>query len=191
VSYGIVVEGPYDVPVYEELIRKICPDPTEIIPRLGGSVPGFMDRFPKVLRDLEHIRAGRPVDKALVIRDAGGKDPSIVQQQMAERIRDRIYSFPRGVQLIVVRRAMETWLLADEEAVSIIALSRHGRRVSRIQDALEDIVDPKERLRRWLSEARLPYDPQVSREITQQVRLETLQYRCPSFRTFERKVIDC
>lgn len=191
-SYGIVVEGTYDVVVYEELVRKICAVDTEIIPRVAGGVSNLMKNFPALLRDLERIRQGRPVDKVLVIRDAGGRDPAAVEQQMAEKTRWQTFSFPGRVQHVAVRRTMETWLLADEEAVSSVALSKGGRRVARIQEALEDdIVDPKERFRRWLSEARLNYDPQVCREIARQVGLETIRYRCPSFRSFEQKVLDC
>lgn len=191
VSYGIVVEGPYDVPVYEELIWKICSANVEVIPRPAGGVSRLMGGFPKLLRDLEHIRQGRPVNKALVIRDAGGKDTASVESLMAERIQGRPYSFPRGIQLVAVRRTMETLLLADEEAVNSVALSRGGRQVARIQEALEDIANPKERFRRWLSEAKLPYDPQICRDIARQVKLETLQYRCPSFGSFKQKVLDC
>lgn len=179
------------MPIYEELIRKICPVEVQVIPRLGGSVPGFMDRFPKQLRVLEHIREGRPIDKALVIRDTGGKDTATVERLMADRIRGRSYAFPGGVQLITVRRTMETWLLADEEAVNSVALMRGGQQVSPMQGTLEEIVDPKETFRRWLSEAKLPYDAQVCREIVRQIKLETLRYRCPSFRSFEQKVLDC
>lgn len=185
------MEGPYDVPVYEELIRKICSADVEIIPRVGGSVPGFMDVFSNQLRVLERVKQGRPVDKALVIRDAGGKDTASVESLMAERIQGRPYSFPRGIQLVAVRRTMETLLLADEEAVNSVALSRGGRQVARIQEALEDIANPKERFRRWLSEAKLPYDRQVCGDIARQVKLETLQYRCPSFGSFKQKVLDC
>jgi len=191
VGYGIIVEGPYDVSVYGELIRKICSVDVEILPRPAAGVTNLMKHFPALLRELEHIREAPPVEKALVIRDAGGKDPASVERLMAERLRGRTYSFPRGIQLVAVRRTMETWLLADEAAVNSVALSRGGRPVPPIQEMPEEIVDSKERFRRWLSEAKLPYDSQVCREIARQVKLDTLRYRCPSFRSFEQKVVDC
>lgn len=180
------------MPVYEELIRKICSADVEIISRPTGGVSRLMNTFPKLLGVFEHIRQGRPVDKALVIRDAGGRNLASVERLMGERIQGRTYSFPRGTQLVAVRRTMETWLLADEDAVSFVALPRGGRRVARIQEPLEEsIVDPKDRFIRWLSQARLPYDPQVCRDIARQIRIEVLRDRCPSFRSFERKVLDC
>ncbi len=179
------------MPVYEELIRKICSADVEIIPRPAFGVSRLMGEFPKLLRDLEHIRQGCPVDKVLVIRDSGGKDPTSVELLMAERIEGKTYSFPRGFQLVAVRRTMETWLLADEEAVSSVALSRGGQPVTAVQETLEGIANPKEMFIRWLSEAKLPYDAQVCQEVARQIKLETLRYRCPPFRSFEQKVIDC
>ncbi len=191
VSYGIVVEGPSDTAVYEEFIRKICSTDVEIIPRLARGVSDLMKHFPNFLRDLEYIKQGRPVDKALVIRDSGRRDPASVEQEMADRIEGSTFSFSNGIQFHAVRKEMETWLLADVEAINSVALSRGGRRVTPIQETLEDIVDPKERLIRLLSAAGLPYDFGVCREIARQANVETLRYRCPSFRSFKQKVIDC
>ena len=42
-----------------------------------------------------------------------------------------------------------------------------------------------------LSEARLEYTEQVCAEIARSLRLDTLSYRCPSFRTFARQVVNC
>lgn len=191
VSYGIVVEGPSDAAVYEEFILKICSTDVEIIPRLARGVSDLMKHFPIFFRDLEHIKQGRPVDKALVIRDSGRKDPALVEQEMADRIEGSAFSFLNGIKFHAVRREMETWLLADVEAINSVALSRDGRRVTPVQETLEDIARPKERLMRVLSTAGLPYDFEVCREIARQANTETLRYRCPSFRSFEQKVLDC
>lgn len=191
VSYGIVVEGPYDTAVYEELIRKICSADVELFARPAGGVSRLMGSFPKQLKVLEYIRQGRPVEKALVIRDSGVKDPVSLEQEMARKITGHTYAFPKGVQFHAVRREMETWLLADVRAVNLVASSRGGSRVPDIQETLEEIVDPKERFTRLLSAAGLPYDAQVCREIARHLELETLRNRCPSFRSFEQKVMDC
>jgi hypothetical protein len=191
-----VVEGVYDIPVYEELIRKIMSADVEIISRPAGGVTRLMRLFPVLLRDLEHVRQGRSVDKALVIRDSGGRDPASVERQMADKVRSQSFSFPRGLRVHAVRRAMETWLLADANAISFVASSRgvasfgDGRPVSEVQGVLEDIEDPKGRFKRLLTTVRLPYDPEVCRQIARQIDIEKLRYRCPSFVAFEKKVID-
>jgi hypothetical protein len=96
-----------------------------------------------------------------------------------------------GLDFCIVVREMETWLLADEEAISSVALSRGGREVPRVPSALEDLMDAKEHLMRLLSRALLPYDPELCRQIASQADLDRLRYRCPSFRRFEGKVLDC
>ncbi|MCI0371775.1 MAG: DUF4276 family protein [candidate division NC10 bacterium] len=190
-SYGVLVEGPYDSPVYRELIRKITSARVEVFAREAGGVSGLMRLIRVTLRDLEHVMHGRPVDKALVIRDSGGREPQELEEAMQDRVGGAAFSFPRGIKVHAVRRAMETWLLADIDAINAVATSRGGRQVAAVQGALEEILDPKERLKHSLSEARLPYDPEVCRGIAERARIETLRYRCPSFVSFERKVIDC
>ena len=90
-----------------------------------------------------------------------------------------------------VRRTAETWLLADASAVNFVARSRGGRVVSEVNEELEEVVDPKGKLRGLLSQAGLPFDPVVCQEIATRIDIERLKYRCPSFRIFERKVLDC
>jgi hypothetical protein len=82
-------------------------------------------------------------------------------------------------------------LLADAAAVNAVARERGGRDVPELQGELEDIADPKERFVRLLSQARLLFTPAVCREVACQADIEKLRYRCPSFRSIERKVIDC
>lgn len=190
-SYGIVVEGVYDVPVYEELIRKISSPDAVIISRDTGGVERLKKLFPVLLKDFEHVRSGRPVDKPLIIRDSGGRNPRDLERELRDRIRGWQFSFPTEIQFHIVHRAMETWLLADTAALNYVAVSRRGRQVPAVQGALEDIVDPKTRLKRLLSVAGLPYDPEVCRQIAKQAALGALRNRCPSFSTFEQKIIDC
>ena len=86
---------------------------------------------------------------------------------------------------------MDALLLADHEAVTHVALSRGGREVGPVNEALENIVRPKERLLRTLSAARLPYTPAVCGEIAAIADLERIGYRCPSFQMFVEHVTDC
>jgi hypothetical protein len=150
-----------------------------------------MKKFHFLLQALEHVWQGGPVDKALVIRDADDKDPSAIETEMERRTQRMEYVFPRGVKLCVVRREMETWLLADAQAINIVAQNRGGRQIQEVQETLEDIHDPKERLTSLLSRAGLDYTDQVCAEIASHLRIDHLEYRCPSFRTFKQNVLDC
>ncbi len=190
-SYGLVVEGPYDKAFYEALLPRICNTSLHIVTRVCDGVAKLMKLFPVFLSEFEHVRHGRPVDKALVIRDSQGAETSAPRTRMENSIRGRTYSFPREVQLCVVRRQIETWLLADGSAINQVTKSRGGREVSEVTGSLEDIRDPKARLRSLLIQARIEYSAAVCAEIASQVRIGTLEYRCPSFLDFKRKVLDC
>ena len=190
-TYGLVVEGPYDVAIYGELIRKVIPSVSTIVSRPAGGKTKLASLLRPLLRDLEHAVHGHPVDKVMVVRDTNGKDARAVEDQMNQRILGQSFTFPRGTQLHAVRRTAETWLLADVSAVNFVARSRGGREVAEVNEDLEEIVDPKGRLRRLLSQAGLPFDPAVCQEIAARIEIEKLRYRCPSFGIFERRVLDC
>lgn len=191
-SYGIVIEGSFDEAVYPVFVRKIANNDVTIYTRPCGGVSKLMEKFAALLQELQHVQQGTAVEKALVIRDSNGKSLSDLHNTFQEKIANREFSFPHGVHFCITRREMETWLLADEQAIHDVVFRRSGRDISGVVNgALEDIVDPKDRLIRMLSGAKVPYDPAVCRELAQETRLEQLRYRCPSFRSFEDKVSNC
>ena len=139
-SYGLIVEGIYDQPVYETLtLRLDSPDATFFTLACGG-VGNLMTQLPGFLRILEHINSGNPVDKVLVIRDSGNRPIAEVEAEMRAKIAGRNYAFPSGVEMCAVRQETETWLLADESAISAVA---NGRVVGAVNGNLEDILDQR------------------------------------------------
>jgi len=190
-SYGVIVEGQFDVGVYEEFIRQICPEAHDIKARDAGGCAQLMKKFPSLLRSLEHVtQQGGPVEKALVIRDADCRDAAAIEAKMQESVSRHRFLFPGGVGLHAVKQEMETWLLADPEAINRVAASRGGKAIPRVPDPLEDLQDPKEKFMAVLSRSGLNYTAQVCREIAKEADLAKLRIRCPSFATFEQKVID-
>lgn len=187
---GLIVEGIYDTPVYGELIRRLHTVQVEVITRETNGVASLMKTFPALLTPLEYAVDGGPVDRALVVRDAGGRARADVERQMLDKLGRRTYRFPNGVRLFAVRRTVETWLLADAGAISRVAATRNGRPVPGDGRVLEDIEDPKAALTRLLSRARLLYTPAVCGAIAAEMDLSILRARCPSFREFERMVLD-
>jgi hypothetical protein len=145
-----------------------------------------MQAFPTFLESFNHIHHGGPVDKALVVRDCDRNSIDEVRQQMEKKLGNHTYLFP--VELCVVRRCLDTWLLADEGAITAVALQHAGRKVGPIQEALEEIDNAKGRLMRVLSSAHLPYSPGILGEIADLISLETLNYRVPSFADFRDRV---
>jgi hypothetical protein len=191
-SYGIVVEGPYDVAVFYELIPRILDRRVPVIPRPCYGKENLRKDLLIHLKTLEFAAEGRAVEKALVIRDSGGKKPKIIEAELTQKVREQPWAFSQGVHVCIIRREVETWLLADvEEGINAVAKKRGGREVAEVQGTLEEIEYPKERLKQLLSEAKLEYTERVCGEIARSLRLDTLSYRCPSFRTFKQRVVDC
>ena len=188
-SYGLIVEGDGDLCVFEHLIRKVNSPGAAIYPLQCGGVNRLMKVFPALLKRFEYSHEGGPVDGALVIRDSDNKPIDEVLKQMAEKLENRNYKFPRGVELCCVHRKLDTWLLADESAINAVSQSRGGKTIARINETLEDIVRPKERLQKVLSEAKLNYSPAVLGEIAAQIDLQQLAYRVRSFERFRQSVL--
>jgi hypothetical protein len=182
--FGLIVEGIYDEGVFIELVQRILPVREPPIVRVCRGVARLMKEFPALLRDLEFVCAGRPVDKALVIRDWAGPDPQVIEDQMRGVLRDREYTFPRGVHFGIVRQEIETWLLADAAPSTPSPRNVRAAQFQKCKGSLKRFTTRSSLLAR----ARLPYDPQICREIARPTNIETLRYRCPSFRSFEARL---
>lgn len=188
--YGIVVEGTeYDKAALTELIKKCLSGKIEVIARPCGSKSLLMRKFPGFLKEFQYVKEGSHVDKALVIRDADNKDPDKLLEEMRSKIVGQTCIFE--VKLIIIVQELETWLLADEGAISKVTQARSGKSVTKVNENLESIMQPKERLKRMLSDAKVPYTPEVAREIAKESNLSKIENRCPRFKKFRQDVIDC
>lgn len=184
-TYGIVVEGNYDAAALTEIIKKCLSSEIEIITRLCGGKDRLMKSFRGFLDSFQYENKGSPVDKALVIRDASGRDPNELLEKMRSRIAGRNYTF--DVKFIIIVQELETWLLADEDAVSRVT----GKTISRVNEDLQSIIQPKEKLKKILSDGRVAYTAEVAKEIARESDLTKIEYRCLSFKKFRQDVIDC
>lgn len=183
-TFGVVVEGIYDEAVLKELIQKCIANGVEVIGRPCGSRDKLLKMFPGILEEFRYVKGGTHVDKAIVIRDADNKSPAELIKKMETKVSNRSYPFHR--KLLVAVQKLEAWLLADENAISAIT----GKKVARVQNP-EDLSDPKERLNRLLSAAKISYTAEVARKIAASAKVETIESRCPSFKKFREAVIDC
>jgi len=180
---GLIVEGTYDEAALTEFIRKCDRSEVNVICRPCGSAIQLMKKFPGFLESFRHVNEGLPVDHTIVIRDADHKNPYDLIARMEGRIGGRSYPFPR--HLLVIVQELEAWLLADEEALSLVT----GRSQPRILNP-ETIDDPKARLEKILSDAGIVYTAEVARKIAAAARADVLSVRCPSFKRFQETVVN-
>jgi hypothetical protein len=192
VSYGLVVEGEYDKSILPEFVRRIVGAEVVVEVLVCGGRSRFR-KLPGYLRHLQHCRDGRSVDKVLVVQDCDQRPLQEVEERLRQQVPAWASCFPRGVQVHGVQQTIESWLMADEDAINSVRRGREakGRDVLEIREPIEAMSDPKTRFKRMLSQAGLPYTPLVCRQVAAAVDLDRLRRRCLSFKDFERKVIDC
>lgn len=188
-TYGVVIEGEYDEAALTEIIKKCLPGKIEIIPRKCGGKDKLMAKFPTYLESFRHEKQGFHVDKAIVIRDAHGKDSEELKERMESKIENRNYPFK--VKFIIVVQELEAWLIADEIAMSKATQSRSGKTIAKVNENIESIIDPKQKLKEIFSEVKVYYTPEVAREIAKESDLDKIECRCPNFKEFRQAVIDC
>jgi hypothetical protein len=186
-TFGLVVEGDYDEAVLTEFIRKCVGYDIEIVSRVCNLKGSLMKRFPGFLEEFRYVKQGMPVDRALVVRDADMREPQGLLREMESKIAHRTYEFA-PVRFVAIVRELEAWLLADSEAIATVTREYSGRVVPMVNESIEDLVDPKARLQKMLSEAKVAYTREVVRKIAAAANLESIAYRCPSFRSFVHTV---
>jgi hypothetical protein len=153
-----------------------------------GGVTEIPKRFVGLLRGFEY----KSIDKALVIRDSDWKDPQTAEAELNGRLSKSGFKPTFPVHFYATRCMVETWLLADEQAVSKIALSRGGTRsIKAVNKRLEEIMDPKVPFRAMLSQAGLPDDEKVYEGIASAADLDKIAERCPRFAEFRTYVHAC
>lgn len=187
--YGIVVEGEYDQAALTEVIKKCYVGEIAIIPRRCGGKNQLMKRFPGLLKSFRYQLQDTHVDKVFVICDADCEDSDELIGRMRNKIANQ--NDISEAKFIVIVQELEAWLLSDEEAISRVTSSRSGKTVARVNEDIELIPHPKEKLKEILSSAKVYYTPDVAREIAKESDLDKIAYRCPRFRAFRQTVIDC
>jgi hypothetical protein len=188
-TYGMVLEGKYDDSALLQLLKKLFSTEIKIITRIAGNKSTLIAKLPAYLASFRLEGRTTHVDKAFAILDADGKDPEELKTKMRRKCEGRNYSF--DVKFIVIVQELEAWLLADEEGISRVTVSRSGKHVARVNEDLESIFRPKEKLSNLLIGADVPYTDVVAGEIARESNLDMIGYRCPSFREFRQAVLDC
>jgi hypothetical protein len=191
--FGIVVEAERDAAVYSTLIRMVRPDVDIVLSIPCQNVAGVRRKFVGWLKHFQwHTQY--QVGKALVIRDSDCNDSRSAEDEL-NRILDQSRfreSLTLPVHFYATKCELETWLLADENAVNVVARNR-GRTGSAqgVRGDLESLRNAKERFQRMLSQAGLPATAQVYAEVAAAADLNRIAVRCPYFQQFVDHVHAC
>jgi hypothetical protein len=187
--FGIVVEGPRDAAVYPIIIRRIRSDIEYVIARPCGGMPALSDKFVGWLR---HFQYQHLIEKALVIRDSDWKDSHALEAKLSDRLDKSGFKPTFPVHFYATRCMVETWLLADEQALRKVALIRgRTRSIKPFGRPLEGVIDPKPLFLKMLSEAGLAADDKVYQEVASAADLDRIAERCPRFAEFRKHVHAC
>jgi hypothetical protein len=190
-NIGIVVEGERDRAAYPEFIRKIRDDVEIVLAEPCGNDIRLMEKFVGWLKHFQW-HAEITVNKALVIRDSDCSDPAAWESRMGQILAQSYFvpSFP--VHFHATKCEVETWLLADENAINQVARNRGKQAaVSAVTVQLESHRNAKELFQRVLLKVRLPVDPKVYQEIANAACIDRIAAVCPHFQRFVERVRTC
>src|SRR5258708_20628148 len=121
---GLIAEDERDCSAYTELIVKIRNDIEDSVPIPCHGIGNLKKMFVGYLRYFEYSRR---VDKVLVIRDSDCVDALQREQELQAILTASHFqpSFP--FHLYATKCELETWLLADEAAINMVAQNRGKR----------------------------------------------------------------
>lgn len=186
--FGIVVEADRDAAAYREIIQKIRGDIEEVIAEPCGNDTKLMATFVQKLKVFQWGLTEKP-HKAIVIRDSDCRDGAHWEEKMRQIFERGRLRLDFEVAFHATKCELESWLLADEDAVNRVSQQRRKNgRAQRVHVQLETHRDAKELFRRMLSQADLPADPQVYKEVAKYIDIERIGQRCPSFARFVDKI---
>ena len=124
--FGLIGAGNYDVAVLETLLKRLRPDLNKIIVRRCGNDYRVTTTLRARLKEFDGIRAPGPLDKAIVVKDSHRANHQAELRKLQGAIGPAEHAF--HVEFAVAVHALESWLLADHEALSRVAGERGSNR---------------------------------------------------------------
>lgn len=188
--FGLIAAGNYDVAVLETLLKRLRPDLHRVAVRKCINDYRVTTTVATRISELARANDGNSVDKVIVVRDV---HRSTIQREL-QKLRDSVdphhYQFP--IEFAVVMPEIESWLLADHEALSTVTRERGVATVFPAPDrSPESLPSPKERLLQSLAQAKVPYTEAVAVRIAELASLTRIEQLCTSFSMFKRAAEHC
>jgi hypothetical protein len=124
------------------------------------------------------------INKAIILVDQDNNCIKEDAEKLKKQLVGKKYNFE--IKFHIIEKEIETWLLADHEAISKVA----GKNISMIRGILEEVNNPKEILIRLLREKKI-YTPEVAVKIANEADIGVIENRCIGFKRFRDSVLDC
>jgi len=170
------VEGPSDEKVVEEICRKL-----QILPKVKKM---RKEMNPRKVKAFVNFLLDQNCEKVIILQDSHCSDPAKIEGNLRKRLieeslRDKI---DRAVEICMVVHAIESWLLADEEAIGDYLRSK----VRGIYNP-ENECKPDKVLNEIFKRYGLDYfkGGEAPREIAKRLSLDKVIKKCPSFIKFK------
>ena len=188
--FGLIVAGDYDGKALGKLLSKLRPDLDGVIVRLCRDDYRVGTTFRNFLTGFEFAKAGHPVDKAIVVRDAHQRTAQESIRLLESGFDHSRYSFP--VEFAAVAPELEAWLLADHGARTELSHERGQRHdYPPLDRSPEALHDPKTKLSTLLSDAGIGYTAAVAARLAELSDPAIIGGLCPSFALFKRAAEHC
>jgi hypothetical protein len=190
-NIGIVVEDERDAVAYSELIKKIRNDVSNVHPIPCRGSGSLKKEFVHWLRYFEWFAPGsiHSISKALVILDSDCSDASVWEERLRTIYLQSHFAPSFPVRFHATKCELETWLLADENAINEVCISRgKNRRIGPAKIEFESYRPAKELFQKRLSDVGLPFDTQVYKEVAAHIDIARITVPCRNFQDFIDKV---
>lgn len=188
-NFGLVVEGPTDQAAYPELIRNIRQDTGIVQVRPCGNKSKLRGIFTSYLAEF-HRNSAWQIRTVFVIQDS--------DCQPSEQIEDRLNrnfdasKFPNfRVEFFATKCDLETWLVADENAINHVSQQRGANKVVDAVGIQLEHTKAKNYFYDRLERAGLDPVLAIYAEVAKSLDIPKVAGLCPSFRRFVEAVRAC
>ena len=168
-------------------------EPVKAIVRLAGvgGVRVISMRGNRVQKLVGYIRHHPEYDKFVMLKDQEHYDEETVRRRFREA-RERALRLGRGIRIefVVVRRAVEAWILADPDAIERALGCNVGGELRRGLAEPEEIERPKEVLADIIRKCGRIYSHRLVAKIAEHLNLDVTRRRASSLDEFLNAISD-
>ena len=173
---GVIVEGESDEKVIREITRKLGVPAKIRRSRRGATIQSPRKTGSYVVDLLSDC------EKVVILKDSHCSDPHAKEENLRGRLQGAGLPVDGDLHICMVVHAIESWLLADEEAISDYL----GSKVKELRDP-ETECKPEEVLEELFKKTGKVYlkGGEAPRELARRLSVEKLITKCPSFKKFK------